>query len=123
MKCKNCGKPAMVDLKGKSKGICLKCFNFKNKAKAEEKDKQHEAEIKQIFDKISESSLSSNWDMKKFRIKCMKCESIDVDIKIQEKEWCEGSELTGCWISKDEGILVKCWNCGHAMLIGEIDGE
>lgn len=68
-------------------------------------------------------SFSDEWDFDKFKIICQKCKSDECGLIIEGKQMSRGSTQTGMWTRKDSGILVKCNNCGHAMILGEIDSD
>lgn len=68
-------------------------------------------------------SINDEWNKELFKIVCQKCNSDKTGMIIQGKRIACGTSYTGCWTSKDSGILVKCSECGNAMILGEIKNE
>jgi len=61
--------------------------------------------------------FTGRWDINKFKIVCQKCKSDKVQIMFKDKQYSCGSTQTGMWTSQDSSLTVKCWGCGHAMII------
>jgi len=61
--------------------------------------------------------FTDKWDITKFMIICQKCKSDKVQIMFEDKQMGCGSTTTGMWTSQDASLTVKCWGCGHAMIL------
>ena len=62
-------------------------------------------------------NIVDEWDFKRFSCKCLECNSNNLQIGHKTKEMAEGSTMTGMWTFQNEGLLVKCLDCGQAMTI------
>ena len=65
-----------------------------------------------------DDNLVTKWDYKKFKIKCEKCNSLNVKI-VDDLEHHEGSSCETCGFnSYNTGkIIIKCLDCGSAMQV------
>ena len=60
-------------------------------------------------------NLSNVIPKSRFRIQCIKCGSLNVQILFNNKEISGGSEYTGDWTSQDSELVFKCIKCGNAI--------
>jgi len=67
------------------------------------------------------TEIDEEWDTNKFKIVCQKCNSERIGIIIEEKSYGVGTPQTGIWTSSEGGILVKCYDCGAVMILGDVD--
>ncbi len=69
----------------------------------------------------NDDNLVTKWDYKKFKIKCLKCNSENVKA-VDNIELHEGSSCPTCgYESYNTGkIVIKCLDCGSAMQVLDI---
>ena len=62
-------------------------------------------------------NIVDEWDKDHFKIICNKCHSENVIVFFREESGQMGSEYTGYMraLNWDNGIIVKCKDCGNAM--------
>lgn len=72
-------------------------------------------EFKEYCD-INDYNIVKNWDFKRFECRCKKCNSDNIQIGHKSKEY-HYSTLTGQWSSGNNGLLIKCLDCGQAITI------
>jgi len=62
-------------------------------------------------------NIVKKWDKKHFKVICSKCHSGNVIVFFKEKSGIMGSEYTGYIKTSNNGLIVKCKDCGNAMTI------
>jgi len=67
------------------------------------------------------TEIDAEWNQQKFKIICQKCTSERTGIIIEGKTYAAGSTQTGSWTTGEGGILVKCYDCGAVMILGDVD--
>lgn len=75
--------------------------------------------ILEFIQKLKKDNFNSvdEWETRRFKIVCQDCNSSDVIMFFREESGRMGSEYTGYMraYNNDNGIVVKCKNCGLAM--------
>ena len=76
-------------------------------------------ELSEFIKKCEEEdyNIVEDWSKEHFKIVCVKCSSENVIFFFREESGRQGSEYTGYMhaFNWDNGIVVKCKNCGNAM--------